>query len=148
MKKVWTAIFLSSFLVSLFFVLPVFGSDFTPSQKIKTLKEQANSSLNKTGVSGPSELIGNVVKIFISFAGGMALVWIIVAGVMWMVASGNSEKVDRAKNIIIWAIFGLIVTVASYIILSKVFEFVKPASTPTKSAPASTQTVINKNNFC
>jgi cbb3-type cytochrome oxidase subunit 3 len=62
------------------------------------------------------ENIGHVLLIFISFVGVVFLALIIYGGVIWMLARGNETEVTRAKNIILYAVIGLVVVLGAYAI--------------------------------
>jgi hypothetical protein len=42
----------------------------------------------------------------------------IYAGILWMTAQGNEQQVSKAKNLLINATIGLIITLAAYAITS------------------------------
>ncbi len=48
--------------------------------------------------------------------GSIALILIIISGFMLMLAQGNQQKLDEAKDIAKYAVIGLIITFMSYII--------------------------------
>ena len=62
--------------------------------------------------------IGSIIGIALSFIGVIFLILMIYAGISWMTASGNQEKVTKAKDLIINAIIGLIIVLAAYAITS------------------------------
>jgi len=71
------------------------------------------------------KLIGQVIGVILSFLSVAFLILMLYAGFVWMFARGNEAEVTRAKNIIIAAVTGLIVVVASYAITNFVFTFFK-----------------------
>lgn len=74
------------------------------------------------GTTGLSENLSTSVSSIIigalSLVGTIFLVLTIYAGILWMTASGNEEKVTKAKNIIVAAVIGLVITMAAYAITS------------------------------
>ena len=48
--------------------------------------------------------------------GSIALILIIISGFMLMLAQGNQQKLDEAKDIAKYAVIGLVITFMSYII--------------------------------
>lgn len=60
--------------------------------------------------------IGKIIGIALSLVGVVFLVLMIYGGFLWMTAGGEAEKVKKAKGIIINAIIGLIIVLASYAI--------------------------------
>ena len=69
-----------------------------------------------------SETIGNLINVFLTFLGIILLVLIIYAGFLWMTAGGDSAKTEKAKNIMINAVIGLIILLAAYAISNFVIE--------------------------
>lgn len=60
--------------------------------------------------------VGSLIGLVLSFIGVLFLVLMIFAGLSWMTAQGNSEKVTKAKDLMINAIIGLIIVLAAYAI--------------------------------
>lgn len=120
MKSIKT-LFLS-FLISLpIFVLANFslastsatldGLKSTGSQ-IPAYKEQTNDT--KSARESMLDKVGGIVGLILSFLGVIFLALTVFAGFLWMTAQGNSAKVDRAKDLLINAVIGLIIIVAAY----------------------------------
>lgn len=68
------------------------------------------------------ELIGVFIKFLFGFVGTLALVMFIWGGVQYILSMGNAEKVGKAKNTLIWAVYGLAMTFFAYAIVSLVLE--------------------------
>lgn len=62
------------------------------------------------------EIIGNVIKVFLSIVGVIFLVLMVYAGYLWMTAQGEEAKVEKSKDTIKAAVIGLIIVVAAYAI--------------------------------
>jgi hypothetical protein len=67
---------------------------------------------------GAETLVGRITKAAIAIVGSLTLVMVVYGGVMWLLASGNEEKVGKAKKILVWSLLGLIVVFSAYAILS------------------------------
>lgn len=105
-KKIYSIILLA-FLAFPTWVLAV---DTDP----RTNLGQATPDLIKKG--DINVLIGQIIQGVLSFLGVIFVVLIIYAGFMWMTAGGDSSKVQKAKDIIVRAIVGLIIVMSSYAI--------------------------------
>jgi len=123
--------FFYSFLFSLVLVIGLFGivnvsfsQVQTERNKVQDLKNQA-SALNPGGLDEPGTLIGRFTKLWIAGIGMLALVFVFVAGVMYMSSAGNADKIRQSAMIIVWVILGLTATLGSYMILSQLFEFIE-----------------------
>ena len=87
------------------------------------LKNQAESKLNQfKKFSDLPALIGQVIKVLLSFMGSIMLALYVYAGIIYMTAGGNSERIDKAKQILVWATLGIVAMLASYIIITYVFS--------------------------
>lgn len=59
-------------------------------------------------------LIGNIIRIALSFVGFLSVIFIVVGGIMYIVSTGDPSRIQRAKNIIEKAIIGLIIALVSF----------------------------------
>lgn len=59
-------------------------------------------------------VIGDILNIALSFLGVIFMVLMIYGGYIWMISRGNEQEVEKAKNIIIAAIIGLIIVISAY----------------------------------
>jgi len=62
-------------------------------------------------------LIGQVINAVLGIVGSLALVMFIYGGLTWMTAAGNKEKIQKGKDILIWATIGLIIIFSAYAIV-------------------------------
>lgn len=90
-----------------------YGLDQSAS-KVEAFKDQVDSPEENF----INDKIGSVIGIVLSFIGVIFLILMIYAGISWMTAAGNQEKVTKAKNLIINAIIGLIIVLSAYTISS------------------------------
>ncbi|MEA1963227.1 MAG: pilin [Patescibacteria group bacterium] len=74
------------------------------------------------GADSPNELIGQIINGVLGIVGSLALVMFIYGGFVWMLAAGSNEKVQKGKDILIWATIGLVVIFASYAIVDFVLR--------------------------
>lgn len=100
------------------------GTPRDASLTVPNLQEQARSGLNKTQLSGKdavAKFMGRAIFFLTGLIGSFALVLYIWAGVLWMTASGNSEKLSKAKTIIVWNTLAVVGILASYMLINFVF---------------------------
>ncbi len=80
-------------------------------------------------------LVGDIIAIVLGLLGVVFLLLTIYAGIIWMTAQGNEEKVEKAIGIMKTATVGLIVTLAAYsianFVVSRVGDATGTASTTT-----------------
>ncbi len=81
-----------------------------------------NETANQAGFSGPSgqagvtSITGTVISVILSLLGVIFLALTIYGGIMWMTAEGKEERIEKAKNIIINSVIGLVIVMAAYAI--------------------------------
>jgi hypothetical protein len=70
------------------------------------------------GNEDPRIMAARVIRIALGFLGIIAVGLIIYAGWLWMTAAGQADKIERAKKILIGAVIGLVICLASFAIAS------------------------------
>lgn len=88
-----------------------FGGDGSPLDQAAGLD---GAGYNTTAPVTVDKMISTVITTALSFIGVIFLVLMIYGGYIWMIARGNEQEVEKAKNIIIAAIIGLAVVLAAY----------------------------------
>ena len=70
----------------------------------------------------PTQLVGvdgsfsNVINTILYVAGIVAVAMLIIGGIRFMISRGDKDKVQKAKNTIIYALIGLVVCVLAFAI--------------------------------
>ena len=81
---------------------------------LDTAAGSAGAGYNKTATA--ESIISLIISTVLSFFGVIFLILAIYGGYIWMIARGNEQEVDKAKNIIQGAVIGLIIVFAAYAI--------------------------------
>ncbi|MDD5291277.1 MAG: pilin [Patescibacteria group bacterium] len=68
------------------------------------------------------QLAVNASQWILGIVGSLTLLMFIYGGLMFIISSGSSEKVTKAKEIIIGAVIGLAIVFTAYIIIGFVFS--------------------------
>lgn len=139
MSKNLAKIFLLAIILSSFFVIPAYA------------KGTINDAMNilNANIKGPAgygapvlaqtfpEMVGFWIKIVLSIAGVTFFVFMVYAGIVWMLAQGQEEKIKTAQNTIIMAVIGLMIVVSGYAISNFVVTRVvmQQASSPGTETP-------------
>lgn len=100
------------------------------------IEELAGTSLQKTAdVAGQGvglnlkkslgETIGDVLAAALSLVSIVFFIMMVYGGIKWMLARGNEDTAQKAKDMIIAAIIGLLVVMGSYAITTFIFGSVK-----------------------
>ncbi len=74
-------------------------------------------------------IIGSIINVFLSLLGIIFLILTIYAGAIWMTAGGDGKKVEKAKQILINATVGLVITLSAYGIASYVINLLTGGAT-------------------
>lgn len=75
-----------------------------------------------------TELISNAIKIGLTFAGAIAVVFVIIGGFMYITASGNEEQAEKGKKTLINAIIGVVIIIMAYVIINVITNLVSSPS--------------------
>lgn len=111
LKQLSLLAIIASFLFCLTsFVSPVFADEYGLDTAAK------GTGLIQGEGSAPQSLVGKVVSTVLSLVGVLFFLLILFGGIRWMVAAGNESEIDKAKQIIIAAVTGLIIVLAAYAI--------------------------------
>lgn len=112
-------LFVSLLLLAATFVLvrpvlagPLDGALGKLDQSVGTSK----TGLQGGGDSGLADMITLVINTVLGLVGTIFFVLVVYAGILWMTAQGDEEKVTKAKSIITAAVIGMIVTLSAYAI--------------------------------
>jgi len=73
-------------------------------------------------------LIGRIIRTLLGLLGIIFVVLMVYAGFLWMTARGESDQVDKAKDIIRQAIIGLIIIMLAYAITGFVVNAIVTAT--------------------
>lgn len=69
-------------------------------------------------VSTVPQLVNQAVKTILGVVGALALFMFVYGGILWMTSAGNTNRIERGKDTLIWATIGLFVIFTSYAILN------------------------------
>jgi multisubunit Na+/H+ antiporter MnhB subunit len=64
------------------------------------------------------ETIGDITNILLFLAGTIAVIMIILGGIRYATSQGDQTAISGAKNTVLYAIIGLVVTIISYAIVN------------------------------
>ena len=82
-------------------------------------------------------MIGTMIMGVLGLLGLVALLLVIYAGFTLLISQGDPTKITKAKNILIWAVVGLVVIFASYLIVKYIiFTGILGTNTSNSVTPA------------
>ncbi len=95
------------------------------------ISEEVKKSSGCSGGSSTdlSTVIGNILKAVIGIAGLVAAVYIVIGGVQYITSTGDSGKIAKAKNTILYALIGLVVCALAFAIVNWAIGAISGTST-------------------
>lgn len=95
-----------------------------------TLLKEIGKVIFDTGDGTPpnlTDVIGKLIKWVLGFVGTIFFALMLYAGFLWMTAQGETEKVDKARSILIQATIGVVIIALAYAITFAVTTGVQEA---------------------
>ena len=92
-----------------------------PSSKGGSFAQQATEGLKQVGGNDQTSLgdiVSKIINFLLFFVGVVSVIMIIYGGIQYTTSAGDSGKVTNAKNTILYAIVGLIVSILAYAIVN------------------------------
>ena len=110
---------------------------FGENSPLKSAAEGAGYDTGAGNVTDiPETIFGEVIKIALSFVGVIFLALMIYSGYLWMTAAGNESQVEKSKKLIVAAIIGLTIVMASYAISYYIIKMVSDKTMTVPTAPS------------
>ena len=111
------------YIIFLFFTVFNFFNSFVLTAEADGLwnqiscKESGNCQLRDF-----AQLTVNVAQWILGISGSLALLAFVYGGVLFLISAGSSERITKAKQAIVGAVVGLVIVMASYMIIGFVFS--------------------------
>lgn len=67
-------------------------------------------------------IVGDLIRVFIALLGLIFLLLVVYGGYLWLMARGNKEEVQKAKDTITRAVIGLLIVTSAYALASFVIS--------------------------
>lgn len=85
----------------------------------------ANAQVALTNPLGTTDIrliVANIIKGALSLSGIIALLMVLYGGFLWLTSTGEANRVDKGKKVLVWATLGIVVIASAYIITLTVFR--------------------------
>lgn len=109
------------------------GLVFVPADAsaVNVIAEQCtntpDAAICKDQDAGVGEIVTTIVNVLLFVIGAISVLMIIIGGLMYATSTGDSGRITKAKNTIMYAVVGLVVAFLAYAIVNFVImQFVKP----------------------
>lgn len=66
------------------------------------------------------QLVLKIINYFLGFLGLLAVVMVIYGGFLYVSSAGNEENVNKAKKILLYAVIGIVVIIASFALVNAI----------------------------
>ena len=104
-------------MIPVLFVLPFMRALPVQAVDINSNLDTVNDSAGLASSDLPT-VLGDIISTLLTLLGIIFLVLVLYAGWLWMTAGGDAKQVDKAKEIMLRAVVGLIILLAAYSISS------------------------------
>jgi hypothetical protein len=74
-------------------------------------------------LAGLQCLIANVLSVALTVLGMVGFVMMFFGAFQWLISGGNSQKVEKARGTMTWAVAGIVLALSSFMILRLLAEF-------------------------
>ncbi|MDD3190190.1 MAG: pilin [Candidatus Pacebacteria bacterium] len=123
LKEVKDGIFLTGIFVFIF--LPLFSTALASSCD-PSLGVVCNPlSSGGSGVDTVTEAIIVIIKFLLSIIGLISMLFIVIAGIRYMISAGNEEKIRAAKESFTSAFSGIVLALMAYGIITAIEEILQ-----------------------
>ena len=78
-----------------------------------------NKNTGETQVNG---IIKTIVEVLLTAVGAISIIMIVIGGIMFALSSGDAQKAAKARNTVLYAVVGLIVSIFASAIVNFVFN--------------------------
>jgi hypothetical protein len=103
------------------FAMPVFQPAQVHAQFDKGLKEGADSSKGKdqqAELFGQDGIFKTITNVLLFIIGAISVIMLIIGGIRYTVSNGDSAAVTSAKNTILYAVIGIVVSILAYALVN------------------------------
>lgn len=107
-----TAAVTSAYLLS----LPAYAATFNGT--IEEGAQSAQGNGQAANLFGTAGIFTTITNVLLYLVGAVSVIMIIIGGIRYIVSGGNSANVTAAKNTILYAIVGIIVSILGYAIVN------------------------------
>lgn len=110
------------------------------------IQEGVNSISDGSQSTPLMSTVGTLINVFLFLIGAVSVVMIIFGGFKYVTSAGESSAVSSAKNTILYAVVGLVISVAAYAIVGFVLGSLNPseAEAPNTTTEQVKDGVINR----
>lgn len=120
MTKKLKIVFLTIFILGLSLALasPVLAASWIGFELIPTGCTKPGTTIESCGLTQVFEMIVNFSKLILALSGSAALLMFMYGGVLWIIAAGNQERIQKGKTALAAAALGLVIILSAWLIIN------------------------------
>lgn len=108
-----------------FIMIASFGLAMVPTTSVGALdlfpaceNNASDPALCKSEGDDVADLIKTIISTLMFMLGAVSVIMIIYSGIQYVISAGNTTKVDKAKNTLLYSVVGLVVAILAGAIVS------------------------------
>ena len=110
-------------ITTFFTIVLLSGFLFSVANSANSTFSTANTEMGKFAkaldfTTGFDTGLQGIIKIIMLLVNTLFFIFMIYAGILWLSSAGEEGKIEKAKDIILWCVVGMAVTLGSYAITS------------------------------
>lgn len=90
--------------------------------------EEGVALVNPLGSSDVRVIIGYLIQAALGVSGTIALAFFIWGGFLWLTSQGNTDKIKKGRDTLIWAAIGLAIIFSGYTLTNAIMQRILQAS--------------------
>lgn len=94
----------------------------------KALAQNALPTIARIDTANFGDVIGGIINVALYVGGGIAVLYLIYGGIMYVTAGAEQEKATSARTIIVNAIIGVVIIALAMILMSWVTGAIEPVT--------------------
>jgi len=107
-------------IISIIFII-VLVVILTPSL-VSAIKLKDPTGAGTVSEATVTDLIGKVASVIVGTAGSFGLLMFTYGGFMMLSSAGNTERLNQGKQILIWAVIGILAIMLSYLVIRLIIQ--------------------------
>lgn len=82
-----------------------------------------------TNARSAADILLSVLNFLLGIVGVLAIIMLVAGGIMFLGAAGDTNRIGTAKKIVTFALIGIVIALASLVIVRQIAEFFAPTTT-------------------
>ncbi len=97
---------------------PTYADDICSNANVSAEIKAASGCPNQGTPNQLKTVITNILKTVIGISGLVAVIFVVIGGINYMTSGGDSGKIQKAKNTILYALIGILICALAFAIVN------------------------------